>query len=309
MRQRYSWIRAGYNQSFDHFERPVALDSFDYGRWYGRLAEGQPVYGLTREAALAQRERLESRGVRAFFVAPIIVHGGFWAAWPSPDCRTERRWTDSERAILTGAASSIGSAIVRREAETARETYAAQLEETNSLIENDRIRTEKILQGIADGVIVVDLESRVVRVNAVALHLLGVRSLVEPGAPLESLFVNCPRSRATSERILHGESFRRLSVSVTHPTPRALDLSCATYLNEESEPAGRVFVVRDTTREREIERMKNQFVSSVSHELRHPPDQHQGLHHHAHSGPRHARQDAQTSFSRSFSARRSGWAT
>lgn len=245
-------------------------DWLKHRQWYDTLTTGKSIAALTRELLASEQAPVHERGVCSAVIAPIIVYGQLWGCMTFADCHSERRWSEDERATLVAVAISIGSALVRKEAEDQLGEYASRLERINRQVRNEKVRTEQVLQGIADGVVVADREQRVVLVNPAARKLLAVSDKVGEGQSLDILFSHCTFSKEDSRKIFSDEHFNRLSVALAEPDGRTLDISCAVYLDETAKPAGRVFVLRDTTRAREIERMKTRFVSAVSHELRTP---------------------------------------
>ncbi len=59
-------------------------------------------------------------------------------------------------------------------------------------------------------------------------------------------------------------------VRITGPEPRTLSMTSAPATSGDSEYLGRLWVFRDVTQERTVDRSKSEFVSMVSHELRTP---------------------------------------
>lgn len=59
-------------------------------------------------------------------------------------------------------------------------------------------------------------------------------------------------------------------VRITAPEPRTLSMTSAPATSGDSEYLGRLWVFRDVTQERTVDRSKSEFVSMVSHELRTP---------------------------------------
>jgi PAS domain S-box-containing protein len=131
-----------------------------------------------------------------------------------------------------------------------------------------RGRLETVLDSIGDGLVTTDERDRVSGVNRAGLDLLGVAS--------ESSVAGRPVAEVLAGTALSGEPLLgalfdgrvarigRLVRSDGGSVPVAL---AATPLRCGD---GHVVVLRDMTREHEVERMKTEFLSNVSHELRTP---------------------------------------
>ncbi|PKO23439.1 MAG: hypothetical protein CVU38_04075, partial [Chloroflexi bacterium HGW-Chloroflexi-1] len=135
-----------------------------------------------------------------------------------------------------------------------------------------RRELEAVLAGIGDGVVVVDPDLNVILINPVARDILGLEGEPPAGVPLS------PYLPAPAFADLLAETLRD-----QHELIRELDLEPArdggahTYgvlaapvLDADGEVSGVVAVLRDITAQKELERMKSNFLSVVSHELRTP---------------------------------------
>jgi PAS domain S-box-containing protein len=80
------------------------------------------------------------------------------------------------------------------------------------------------------------------------------------------------RERWISTRALAGEIIRNEELEIHHPDGRVFPIlaSGAPLRNELGHVAGAIVAFQDVTRIREVDRMKDEFVSIVSHELRTP---------------------------------------
>lgn len=136
-----------------------------------------------------------------------------------------------------------------------------------------RERIEKIIQSMADALVAVDADAKVVAFNAEAEVMAGRDVADVVGRPIaEVMHVIDQQGEAVHLPIYDlGEgSVGSVFLERSHRTPIPVAVTSAVLRDENGEVAGGVAVLRDMTREREVERMKSEFLSNISHELRTP---------------------------------------
>ena len=133
-------------------------------------------------------------------------------------------------------------------------------------------RSQAILESIADGVIVFDMQGSAIQANPALSNLINVplnnilkttvNDLVD-ASPMDGKnkgtlagLLTKPGKQQTSHRIEWGK--------------KTLSISSGQVLDRDSSEVGTVAVFRDFTKEAELEKMKSAFVAMVSHELRTP---------------------------------------
>jgi two-component system, OmpR family, sensor histidine kinase VicK len=193
--------------------------------------------------------------------------------------------------MLTTAAQKIREGDLKAQAEVSGEDEVGQLGETfnemtSSLFRmtNDlrqaardehalRSRIEAIMQSMADGLVAVDADHKILAFNREAEQITGIKSKAADGKQIEQI---------VDTRDTHGEKISvpifdlaEGSVSdifIKHKNGDMIPVSVvsAALRDEEGVTFGGVAVLRDMTREREVERMKSEFLSNISHELRTP---------------------------------------
>ena len=128
----------------------------------------------------------------------------------------------------------------------------------------ERERSYAILSNIADGIVAVDREGKVVLWNEAAESITGVPAAAALGrTPVEVL----QRELASEEEGWAGE---RILAIQRGGEEVALSLTEAVMRDPVGTVAGRIFAFRDVSSERVVEQMKSDFVSTVSHQLRAP---------------------------------------
>jgi GAF domain-containing protein len=116
--------------------------------WVGAFSAGRTINGPVRQLPLAERDLLESHGVRSLVIVPIMIEGSLWGFIGFDDCKSERQWSESELSIVSAAASSIGGAIKRRDAEERLQNTLSELERFNRLMVGREIRVVELKQEI-----------------------------------------------------------------------------------------------------------------------------------------------------------------
>jgi PAS domain S-box-containing protein len=154
-------------------------------------------------------------------------------------------------------------------------TELERLNELNiSKIITERNKNEAILRNLADGVIVTDLHGNVMAIGAELERWLGVRSEEVRGKALSELWNNRQLLRLIQRVARSGEA-RASSVELVDRVGgglsyRTFECKAAPVLTASNEKIGVVTIIRDVTREREVDRLKTELVSMVAHELRSP---------------------------------------
>lgn len=228
-----------------------------------------------------------------YFVTPLISRGQPIGALFVAD-------HPAQAETPAGQPGSLSSLNVSEQLLTSFAYFAATATENAQLYQDaweKRRELEAVLSGIGDGVVVVDPDLALILMNPVARDILGLQAEPPVGAALSpylaphaaapdaadgtasafaALLTDTLRSGREQIRELelpghagssafggHGELGREGST-------RTYGALASPVLNAGGEAGGVVAVLRDITAQKELERMKSNFLSVVSHELRTP---------------------------------------
>jgi PAS domain S-box-containing protein len=146
-----------------------------------------------------------------------------------------------------------------------------RLSERNRQLIEQASKLEAILNSIADGVIVLDVEGQIITSNPAAQQVLADMSSDFPSAPLREL----PSPLYTDMDEMPEMDQLPAPTVIQQPQRyrvggRVLSALAAPVRTPDGEELGTVIVLRDVTREVESDRLKDEFITNISHELRTP---------------------------------------
>lgn len=127
--------------------------------------------------------------------------------------------------------------------------------------ESERSKLEQILTGMEEAIIVVDLDGRVALINPEARAAFGVRNQRVHGVRAQEVFSHSDLLDLISDPTLE------------NPTHVELTVEDGRILNVQVTPipeVGLVLSMQDITHLKELDRIKSDFVHTVSHDLRSP---------------------------------------
>ena len=172
-------------------------------------------------------------------------YGVLWAAYVQP-----HQFTEEEMRFFSTLAGQAALA-----AANARLFQTAEV---------GRQRLGAILASTPDPVLVTDQENRLILANPAARRALGADAAAAEGQPTEQV-ISQQELRGLLEELESGKK----SAEVVMPDGKVY-FATASSVIADGRPVGRVCVMRDVTHFKELDALKSDFVSTVSHDLRSP---------------------------------------
>lgn len=161
-----------------------------------------------------------------------------------------------------------------------RKRTEADLKKALASAQEARTKISCILESVGDGLIVTDTCHRIVLMNPSAEQLLGV-----PFEQVANRSVNDPYVTALLPEklvtVLRGGETRDLfefeQCDSAGKGPRSLQARMSAIRDQADRRSGVITTLRDVSREREIDSMKTEFITTAAHELRTPLTSIQGF--------------------------------
>lgn len=147
-----------------------------------------------------------------------------------------------------------------------------QLKKENTRIISEKQRIDNIVHNMAEGMVVVDAEGKIILVNSAGEALLGITKN-DIGRPIKDVVKD--EHLLTLTKHISSEKDEVVEkdievVSADESTMKVLRTSSAVVEDHNGNTVGMVTMLNDITKQKEIEGLKSQFLANVSHELRTP---------------------------------------
>ncbi len=211
-------------------------------RWATKLRQGRAVQDDIKDFSGEAAELAREYGVKTILMLPVIYRGRFWGMLGCDACKTPVHWPNNSIHSLQSFASTLCTVIMQRRSEQ----------------EANRIRDQWIttFNSIKDAIFLLDTDNRVVNANAEALRVAGVDN------PAAILGQNLPE-------ILHGTGTRFKACLAELTLEQGIPLSDEVHssklnrfffsssfpvYHQKGQLAGVIYIARDVTREKNMER-------------------------------------------------------
>jgi len=224
---------------------------------------------LVESHRAARRMLLQSAWMVGLFVACALALAAVTA---SSIVRPVRRLADCTQALARGDFSRRAQITTNDELEQLAAAFnqmasGIQQAQNDLRLTNERLAQEKrlikaIVDSSPDGLILMDSSGKVVFVNPAARRLLGWSEDSEGEQDIPAL---PPAVADTCD-----DAPEPKDVALEGPSTRVVQVRSVALHDDGGRAWARLVHLHDVTREREIDEMKNNFVSLVSHELRTP---------------------------------------
>jgi PAS domain S-box-containing protein len=200
---------------------------------------------------LRDADPIIAAGYAAYLGVPLSGPEGAPVGVLSVYARRPRTWRPEEIEAMQALAANTSAALANAE--------------LYSRVSLEKERSVAILANIADGIVAVDRDGKVVLWNAAAEEITGVPQEEAIGRTTVDVLRHELESGGDESR-----SGQRL-VSILRGADEVwLSLSEAVMRDPLGAVAGRIFAFRDISADRMVEEVKSDFVAAVSHELRTP---------------------------------------
>jgi two-component system, OmpR family, phosphate regulon sensor histidine kinase PhoR len=146
---------------------------------------------------------------------------------------------------------------------------AGQLQQQIGVLTQNNNEQKAVLASMAEGVLAVDSQERVISLNSASGRLLGLEQSQAQGRPLQEVVRNADLSRFISRALASPDPIES-DVLLHGDRQRVMQAHGSALHDLGGRAIGAVIVLNDVTDFRRLEHIRRDFVANVSHELKTP---------------------------------------
>ncbi|AQS58327.1 two-component system histidine kinase PnpS [Desulforamulus ferrireducens] len=208
-----------------------------------------------------------------------VLLGSFWATVLLAWLTTRRLITPVEQ--ITSAAQEMAGGVLDMEIRVQGEQelddlawsinyMARQLRKNLFLITEERNRARAILNSMADGVIALDENGRVILINPVVESIFNIKEEHWIGTELIKVIRNHELEQLFIRALQDMQPMLNNELQILTPEPRLFRVQISPLKGVKHKKMGVVGLLTDVTERRKLDQMRTEFAANVSHELRTP---------------------------------------
>lgn len=147
---------------------------------------------------------------------------------------------------------------------------ADQINRRVRIIIQQRNELEAVFSSMADAVVAIDAEKKIIRMNQAAASLFGLPSEVVKGKAVQGVIRNPYILEMIDFTLIHNSQQEQKVTLFNGAEPIMLETHAVPLRDEDDKSMGVLLVMNDLTKLNRLENIRQDFVANVSHELKTP---------------------------------------